>query len=134
MPPIQVTGWLNGDAPTPAELGGKVLVIDAWASWCGPCRRKAPEMILLHEKYQPQGVEFIGLSMETAEELEAMHAFLKQTGIGWKNGYGAEQTLRDLGASYIPMVWVVDRQNKIAWNQASPESLEQGIRQALAAP
>lgn len=133
MPPIKAQGWLNGDAPTPAELANKVLVIDAWASWCGPCRQQAPEMVLLHERYQPQGVEFIGLTMETDGDMEAMQAFLKHTGITWKNAYGAEETLRELGADYIPMVWVVDRQNQIVWNQGSAISLEEGIRQALAA-
>ena len=126
-------GWLNGAEPTKVELKDKVLVIDAWASWCGPCRQKAPEMILLYEKYRPQGVEFIGLSMETEESLEAMEHFLTQTGIPWKNGYGAEETLNALGAEYIPMVWVVDRHNKIVWNQGSPLSLEEGIREAIAA-
>ena len=133
MPPIKAQGWLNGEAPTSEELANKVLVIDAWASWCGPCRQQAPEMVLLHEKYQPQGVEFIGLTMETEEDLEAMQNFLKHTRIPWKNAYGAEETLTALGANYIPMVWVVDRHNKIVWNQASPVTLEEGIQQAVAA-
>ena len=133
MPPIKAQGWLNGDPPTSAELANKVLVIDAWASWCGPCRQQAPEMVLLHERYQPQGVEFIGLTMETDGDMDAMQAFLKHTGITWKNAYGAEETLRELGADYIPMVWVVDRHNQIVWNQGSAISLEEGIRQALAA-
>jgi thiol-disulfide isomerase/thioredoxin len=133
MPPIKAAGWLNGEAPTADEFSNKVLVIDAWASWCGPCRQKAPEMIELHDKYQPQGVEFIGLSSQTEDELEDMQGFLQQTGIKWKNAYGADETLRDLGVEYIPMVWVVDRHNQIVWNQASSISLEEGIRQALAA-
>ena len=133
MPRIKAQGWLNGEEPTSQELANKVLVIDAWASWCGPCRQQAPEMVLLHEKYQPQGVEFIGITMETAEELEAMQNFLNVTGITWKNAYGAEETLRELGADAIPMVWVVDRHNQIVWNQSSSISLEAGIRQALAA-
>ncbi|MDB5339241.1 MAG: Redoxin domain protein [Planctomycetaceae bacterium] len=134
MPRIKAQGWLNGEEPTSKELANKVLVIDAWASWCGPCRHQAPEMVLLHEKYQPQGVEFIGLTMETEEDLEPMQNFLKLTGITWKNAYGAEETLRELGANYIPMVWVVDRHNQIVWNQASSIPLEEGIREALAKP
>lgn len=133
LPPIQAVGWLNGAAPTSAELANKVLVIDVWASWCGPCRQQAPEMVLLHEKYHSQGVEFIGLSPQSAEDIDDMQAFLKHTGISWKNGYGAEETLRALGADYLPMIWVVNRHNQIVWNQASSISLEQGIRQAVAA-
>lgn len=132
MPPIKAMGWLNGPEPKPGELKGKVLVIDAWASWCGPCRREAPEMVHLHEKYHDQGVEFIGLTNETSESLSDMEAFLKDTGITWKNGYGAEETLAALGAEFVPMVWVVDRQRRIVWNRASSLTLEEGIRQALA--
>ena len=133
MPPIHAAGWLNGEAPAENEFAGKVLVVDAWASWCGPCRRQAPEMVLLYEKYHSQGVEFIGLSSETEESLHDMEQFLKQTGITWKNAYGTGRTLQELGADYIPMVWVVDRQNRIVWNQASEISLEKGIQEALAA-
>lgn len=131
MPPIKATGWLNGPAPEPGELQDKVLVIDAWASWCGPCRDQAPEMVHLHEKFRDQGVEFIGLTNQTADELDAMKEFLTATGITWRNGYGAEETLQALEAEYIPMVWVVDRQQRIVWNQQSSVSLEAGIRQAL---
>ncbi len=134
LPPIKAQGWLNGEAPTSEELANKVLVIDAWASWCGPCIQQAPELVLLHERYHAQGVEFIGLTGETEEHLEAMQRFLKRTGITWKSGYGTNETLRELGVDAIPMVWVVDRHNQIVWNQSSSISLEEGIRQALAAP
>lgn len=132
LPPIKAMGWLNGSEPKSGELDGKVLVIDAWASWCGPCRRDAPEMVHLYEKYHDQGVEFVGLTSEMSESLPDMEAFLKDTGITWKNGYGAEETLAALGADFVPMVWVVDRQRRIAWNMASSLTLEEGIRQALA--
>lgn len=132
MPPIKATGWLNGPEPTAEVLKDKVLVIDAWASWCGPCRGKAPEMVHLYEKYHDQGVQFIGLSNEPADRLPEMEEFLKDTGIVWPNAYGADETLAALGAEYIPMVWVVDRQRRIVWNMASSLTLEEGIRQALA--
>ncbi len=131
LPPINAAGWLNGSAPKPGELEGKVLVIDAWASWCGPCRQQAPEMVLLHEKYRDQ-VEFIGLTNEPEERLPEMEKFLKDTGIQWRNGYGADETLMALKADYIPMVWVVDRQQRIVWSSVvSSGTPEAGIRKAL---
>ena len=135
LPPLKAQGWLNGSQPTPDELKGKVLLVDAWASWCLPCRQQAPDMVYLHEKYQPLGVEFIGLTPQTAADMDAMRAFLKDTGIGWRSGYGAEETLKALGAEdALPMVWVVDRHGEIVWNFASPDNMEDGIRKALAAP
>ena len=132
LPPIEASGWLNGVAPKPDELNDKVLVIVAWASWCAICRREAPELVYLYEKYHDQGVEFIGLSGEPAEDLPKMVAFIKATGTPWVNGYGAEETLTAMGAAeVVPMVWVVDRRQRIVWNRASAQTLEAGIRQAL---
>jgi thiol-disulfide isomerase/thioredoxin len=131
LPPIIAVGWLNGPAPKPGEFDGKVLVIDAWASWCGPCRAQAPEMVRLYEKYHEQGAEFIGLTNETEESLPRMEQFIKRAGITWKNGYGAAETLDALKADYIPKVWVVDRQRRIVWSHASPITLEEGLRKAL---
>lgn len=47
---------------------GKVVVIDFWATWCGPCRRSIPDLIALNEKYQDKGVEIFGLSIEDPKE------------------------------------------------------------------
>lgn len=132
LPPIRAAGWLNGSAPAPGEFANKVVVIDAWASWCLPCREQAPELVYLYEKYHPQGVEFIGVSPEPAEDVDRMQAFIKAAKIPWRNGYGAEELLLALEADAVPMQWVVDRSGKIVWNLASPESLDQAIRKALA--
>lgn len=132
LPPIRAAGWLNGAAPEPGELANKVLVIDAWASWCLPCRQQAPELVYLYEKYEPQGVEFIGLSPEPVEDLDRMKAFISATRIPWRNGYGAVESLTALESDALPMQWVVDRSGQIVWNLASPGSLDQAIRAALA--
>src|ERR1044072_5931992 len=49
----------------PIKLGnysGKVLLVNLWATWCGPCRMETPELVKLHKEYQSRGVEMIGLS------------------------------------------------------------------------
>lgn len=131
LPAIEAQGWLNGDAPQMADLQGKVLVIDAWATWCLPCRKRAADLVYLHEKYASKGVQFIGLTAEPQGQLESIKRFLKATGITWLNGYGAEATLTQLGAEEIPMVWVIDRRGNVVWSETSAESMDQGIQQAL---
>src|ERR1041384_7058164 len=47
-----------------ADYSGKVLVVNLWGTWCGPCRMETPELVKLHQEYQSRGVEMIGLSTE----------------------------------------------------------------------
>lgn len=132
-PAIEAAGWLNGPAPTPDDLAGKVLVVDAWATWCGPCRARAPELAKIHEQYHGRGVTFIGLTAEGAEQIPVMQEFFRSAGVTWSNGYGAVKTLHEFGNLVIPSVWVVGRDGKIVWNDASGTPLETGIEAALAA-
>lgn len=132
-PRIQADGWLNGPGPTMEELKGKVIVVDAWAYWCVPCRRAAPEMVSLFEKYQDR-VTFIGLTSEGVDADSENRQFLEATRIKWPNGYGAIQTLTDLNAEFIPQRWVIDRKYNLIWNESSRESIESAIERALAEP
>jgi len=131
-PPIQAQGWLNGQAPTLESLVGKVVVVDAWASWCRPCRQKAPELVELYEKYRDRGVLFIGLTDEDAGSLSEIEAFLKDTGITWSNGYGAVETLKGFELAAVPSLWVIGRDGQGVWNIDSSKDPEHAIDRALA--
>lgn len=133
IPRIEALAWLNGPAPTVESLKGKVLVVDAWATWCIPCRAAAPELVALHKKVSERGVVFIGLTAEGPDDLPEIQSFLTSTGIHWLNGYGARNTLIDLKADYIPGMWVVDRSGTITWNRDSGEPIEESLEKALAA-
>jgi thiol-disulfide isomerase/thioredoxin len=132
-PEIHVAGWLNGPGPKREDLQGKVIVLDAWAFWCGPCVLKAPELIELYERYRDRGVIFIGLTAETADTLDKSRAFLKQTKIPWPNGYGCGQTLLNLNNQYLPQTWVIDRKYNLVWDSdRASEPMEAAIDRALA--
>lgn len=134
LPPIAAEGWIHGPPPTMDELRGRVVVIDAWATWCGPCRREAPRLAKLHARYRDRGVVFLGLTDEGAESLPAIEAFLRGTGVTWPNGYGAGETLARFQHEGIPAVWVVGRDGTIVWNFDSSGEIEDGIEKALAGP
>ncbi len=131
-PAIKAEGWLNGPGPTDDELKGKVIVLDAWAYWCGPCRAAAPELIALERRYHDRGVVFLGLTSEGEDQLANSRRFIEVTGITWPNGYGAVETLQALNSDFIPQMWVVDRQNRIVWDVSSNERIEAALDRALA--
>lgn len=132
-PAFTALGWLNGDPPSAAELKGKVVVIDAWFAACPPCRRKAPELVELFNRFQARGVVFIGLTPDGEERLTSVRWFLEQTGITWPNGYGAVETLEKLlpDGGYFPSTWVVGPDGKVTWNEDSPGTLAGAIEEAL---
>jgi thiol-disulfide isomerase/thioredoxin len=133
LPPIHVTDWLNGPGPTPESLKGKVLVVDAWAHWCGPCLAESPHLVSAYNTFHSRGVVFIGLTADTGKDIREMKQFLKSAEIPWPCGYGAGDTWKALGVEGIPQVWVVGADGRIRWNFDSEGSLDSAIEDALSA-
>lgn len=129
-PEIKATGWVNGEPP--ADLSGKVVVVDAWATWCMPCKIEAPHLVETYQMFADRDdVIFIGLTTEEEKSLPAINAFLDDVKITWSNGYGATETLQAFQADYIPSVWVINKQGKIIWNFDSTEEISDAISRAL---
>lgn len=133
VPSLVAEGWINGPAPDLEKLKGRVVVIDEWATWCGPCRRAAPHLVEVEAKYRDRGVQFIGMTRESGEDLSRVEEFLRDAKITWPNGFGAEETMVKFGSMGIPAVWIVGRDGKIAWNRGERGELEDAIERALEA-
>jgi thiol-disulfide isomerase/thioredoxin len=101
-------------------LRGKVVVVDFWATWCGPCVGEMPAMKELYARYHGQ-VEFIGVSLDKPKEdggLDDLKEFVARNEIPWPQYYqgkGWESSFsRSWGIDAIPSVFVVDREGKLA--------------------
>lgn len=131
--PLTAAGWLGGDAP--GDLKGKVVVVDFWAYWCGPCKRAVPELIEAHKEYAPKGVLFYGITSEGDDALAETKAFIDETGIPWPNGYGADQTLEAYGIEYLPTLVVIGADGRIAWTNYEDRgiTLHEALDRALRA-
>ncbi|MFM9963550.1 MAG: redoxin domain-containing protein [Planctomycetaceae bacterium] len=130
-PIIAAAGWVNGEAPTPESLAGKVIVIDVWATWCKPCRDALPHMVELHERFADRGVVFLGLTDEGEKKLDAIQRVLGNAGARWPNGWGATQTIQDLNAVYLPSVYVIGTNGQIMWTSADRGELSEILEQLL---
>jgi len=129
-PAITAQGWVNGEPP--ADLEGKVIVVDEWATWCLPCRKEAPHLVATYNEFKDRDdVVFIGLTSQGEDSLPAIKSFLDDTGITWPNGYGAVETLVGFKAEYIPRAWVIGRSGRVVWNYDSREEMADAIRAAL---
>jgi len=108
-PEITATYWLNSPALTLQGLRSKIVVVEFWATWCGPCRRSIPHLIELYKKYNPQGVAFIGLTDEPREKVEP---FVKELEMIYPVG-GGSPSLDAYGVTGIPTAFIVDTAGKV---------------------
>lgn len=89
---------------------GKTMVLDFWASWCPDCRKDAPEVVRLYEKYRPYGIEFIGISMDT--DVEAWKKAIEKYGITYPQvselkKFKETDIAKAYGVKWIPSMVVV---------------------------
>ncbi|MFP3936886.1 MAG: TlpA family protein disulfide reductase [Phycisphaerae bacterium] len=122
---------LNGEKLTlPDDLTGKVVVVDFWATWCGPCVSSLPKMKELYAKYNDRGVEFVGVSLD--RDREPLDQMVRERELNWIQTYPGHETADRYGVEAIPSVWVVGKDGKVVSDSAR-ENLESVIRRALQA-
>jgi thiol-disulfide isomerase/thioredoxin len=123
-----------------ADFHGKVVVINLWASWCGPCRREVPEYEKVRKAYAGREVEFIGLTTEDPRtSVDRVKKFLRDISFSFRIGWADRETARTLmnGKTSIPQTLVIDADGRIVshWTGYSPghsgDKLKQTIDQAL---
>ena len=99
-----------------ADFGGKVLVVNLWASWCGPCRREIPDFEEVRGDYASRGVEFVGLTTENPRTDEGrVRQFLRDVKFGFRLGWADRETAIGLmnGRNSIPQTYVIGRDGRV---------------------
>jgi thiol-disulfide isomerase/thioredoxin len=118
----KASSWKQGQAaPSLSGYGlagslpatkGKVVYLDFWASWCGPCKKSFPVLEKWHKAYAGKGLVVLGVSVD--EDKAAMEAFLKKQGVTFPNVHDAAQKLvAAADAATMPTSIIIDRKGAI---------------------
>ncbi|HEX8559516.1 MAG TPA: TlpA disulfide reductase family protein [Pyrinomonadaceae bacterium] len=123
-PEIRAAEWIDQTPVRLADLRGKVVLLDFWATWCGPCRHTIPKLNSLHKKYGGRGLVVLGLTdfegqaegraLTRAQETAYLRQFKKQRGIAY--GFAVsddKETARDYGVVSIPTAVLIDRRGRV---------------------
>jgi thiol-disulfide isomerase/thioredoxin len=129
---------IKGETVSIKGLKGKVVVLDFWATWCGPCVAEMPTMKKLYAEYKDKGVEFIGVSLDQPKEqggLDKLKDFVEKNELTWpqyyQGNYWQSEFSSGWGINSIPCVFVVDQEGKLYSTEARGK-LEEMIPELLA--
>ena len=121
-----------------SNYSGKVLLINLWATWCGPCRMETPELVKLHKEFQGRGVEMVALSTEDPDASAQMVVkFVRDYEVDYRVGWATRDVAITLmqGRTSIPQSFIIGRDGRILrrFIGFNPETTPPQLKQALEA-
>ncbi len=116
-----------------AKMRGKVVLVDFWATWCGPCMGEVPNVVAAYKKYHDKGFEVVGISLD--QDKDAVLRVTKEKGMTWPQYFDGKGWHNSISSSFginsIPAMWLVNKDGLIATTDAR-ENLESEIEKLLA--
>ncbi len=134
-PPIDLPDQ-TGNSVDLSRLAGKVVLIDFWASWCGPCKQEMPVLEALHKKYESEGLVIVGVNIDNSEK--KMNNFLKATPVTFRQVRDKKLKVASrYEPATMPSSYFIGRDGKIRYvhegfRRKDAEKLEAQIKELLA--
>lgn len=128
-PALQLSEWINSEKLSLEGLKGKIVVLDFWATWCGPCIKSIPHNNQIHEKYKDQ-VVIIGVCHPRGSE--KMAETVKQKGIKYPVAIDtAGKTIADYKVNGYPDYYVIDQEGKLVVADCANGKLDEVLEKLL---
>jgi thiol-disulfide isomerase/thioredoxin len=126
---------LDGTAVDLAQMRGKVVLVDFWATWCPPCRGETPDVVAAYQKYHAQGFEIVGISLD--QDKAALQQYITDNHMPWPQYFDGKGWGSDIGQRFgidsIPAMWLIGKDGLIA-TQNGRDDLAGQVAKLLAAP
>src|SRR5438270_1117714 len=141
-PELKVSQWIDQAPVRLADLRGKVVLLDFWATWCGPCRVSMPKINALSRRYKERGLVVLGLTefegeadgreLSRAEETEYLRQFKRRQNISYGFGVSEDkETARGYGVTSIPTAVLIDRRGRPRFLTISASDDEAALLQKM---
>ena len=115
-----------------AKMRGKVVLIDFWATWCGPCVAELPNVLKAYTELHPKGFEIVGISLDS--DKTKLEKFLKDKGMEWPQFFDGKGWKNEISSGFdihsIPAMWLVDKKGMVV-DTAARGGLEEKVAKLL---
>ena len=112
---------------------GKIVLVDFWATWCGPCVGELPNVLKTYEKYHSKGFEIVGISLDS--DKSKLSNFIHSKNMTWQQYFDGQGWKNKIAQKYvvhsIPAAYLLDKEGKLIASNLRGEALEQAVAKAL---
>lgn len=124
----------SGKTLTLNSLRGKVVLVDYWATWCGPCRMATPTLQSLHKEFGSKGLAVVGMSVDDARSVSQVKPFMKAFGVTYAvttTPNANAQAAHAYRVDGIPSQYLIDKKGIVRWSQSGYSPSEKAMLSAM---